>query len=123
MSYETYYEYAENINLDRESLYDYVVNDDGCKNNTIVERFSSPEETKQVSTDTDTNEENDNSDKKKDYNYLLYFLIILCVVLFLYFTFTGKLSCGKKVYNSDVTDIMHPMSADIGPEFRAIFLK
>jgi hypothetical protein len=122
MSYETYYEYDENINLDRESLYDYVVNDNGYIKNAILERFSLSDEKKPVLTDIDTDEENDNSDKNKDYNYLLYFFIIVCVAIFLYFTFIGKLNCGKNVDNSNVTDIMHPMSEDIGPEFRAIFL-
>ena len=132
MPYETYYEYDSNINLDSQSLYDYVQYSDQLNNlmstngpdnidtfSNGVERFK--ENSKD---DKDDNNDNDIKDNKPfGGNFIIYLLLGALFLLFAYFLLTGKLKCGGES-NVLEQDTLNPLSEDVGVgALRAVFVK
>lgn len=131
MSYETYYEYDENINLDKDSLFNYVKYTDqlndlmGTPGPTNPDKFGTPYVEPFKGSDQNDDEKNTNeknTDKKNNY-FIMYILIGVLLLFFLYFLFFGKFKCGSSVKPQLDVDTLNPLSADMGSGYRAVFVK
>ncbi len=123
MTYETHYQYDENINLDDKSLYDYVIKMDQLDKYSQVsgnvkgatEQFHQNEE----------DESKKNNKKTNMFDYMMYFAIAIIIFLFVLFMMRGCGENNNKVnyqsnYDAGVIDVLSP---EIGQEYKAIFIK
>lgn len=146
-----YYEYNGDIDLDEQTLYEYVnhvnqqTNVQKMINNVVptnpktfgqaVEPFESKKElvqqNQQIQYDnsdysdySDYSNSNSNS-KEQTNNYFKWFVFMLLLLLALYYLFNTKSSCGNKKHDIFIAD-KYPLDSatpDIGSEFKAMFVR
>lgn len=136
MSYENYYEYNGNVDLDDQTLFDYInqqIEVQKAMDNVVPakpEIFGLAAEPFEAdvkkSEDTASSDENENEianeqSNKWSLHYLIKWIILLMLILLaIYFLFGIRKECGIKYEHNNVVDSVTPT---VGSEFRAIFVK
>lgn len=142
MSSEIYYKYNDNINLDEQSLFEYVnqqnninkmISNVGPQNPKIFGQAAEPfgsynKKSKKI---FDINELDENNLPEDNFefvehnlnssNYFKWFVFILLMLLALYFLFRGSISTCKQ--NESFLSDYDVLTPNVQPEFRAIFVK
>lgn len=124
-----YYTYPDDINLDEQSLYDYVTQQIDVQN-LITNVTPENENTFGQTTLEGFDGEKAKKDEDKQIsnpNYLMWAIILLLIVLAFYILFRKKVACGSSAIS--MSNIGHDSvnefnyADDVATEFKPIFVK